>query len=53
MRGAPYARLIQIGIAEDGSASTQDGCAFHVPTWAKELSEFDTELHDDVPWRVF
>ena len=49
---------VQIGLAENGGDSTQDGCAFHVkglqPLFAEfkanglqqELSEFDIEQHD-------
>ena len=56
---------VQIGLAENGGDSTQAGCAFHVkglqPLFAefkanglqKELSEFDTEKHDGVAWKVF
>ena len=56
---------VQIGLAENGGDSTQDGCAFHVkglqPLFAefkanglqKELSEFGTEKHDEVAWKVF
>jgi lactoylglutathione lyase len=56
---------VQIGLAENGGDSTQDGCAFHVnglePLFAefkanglqKELSEFNTEKHDGVAWKVF
>ena len=56
---------VQIGLAENGGDSTQDGCAFHVkglqPLFAefkanglqKELSEFGTEKHDGVSWKVF
>ena len=56
---------VQIGLAENGGDSTQDGCAFHVkglqPLFAefkanglqKELSEFGTEKHDGVAWKVF
>jgi catechol 2,3-dioxygenase-like lactoylglutathione lyase family enzyme len=56
---------IQIGIAENGGDSTQDGCAFHVKGLEalfeefkgnglqKELSEFGIEQHDGVPWKVF
>src|SRR4029450_2374756 len=56
---------VQTGLAENGGDSTQDGCAFHVKDLEslfaelkangldKELSEFDTELHDDVAWKVF
>jgi catechol 2,3-dioxygenase-like lactoylglutathione lyase family enzyme len=56
---------VQIGLAENGGDSTQDGCAFHVkglePLFAefkanglqKELSEFGTEKHDGLAWKVF
>ena len=56
---------VQIGLAENGGNSAQDGCAFHVkglqPLFAefkanglqKELSEFGTEKHDGVAWKVF
>jgi lactoylglutathione lyase len=56
---------VQIGLAENGGDSSQDGCAFHVKDLAslfaefkanglhKELSEFDREQHDDVAWKVF
>lgn len=56
---------IQIGLAENGGDSTQDGCAFHVKDLAslfaefrtnglqKELSAFDVERHDGVAWKVF
>jgi lactoylglutathione lyase len=56
---------IQIGLAENGGDSTQDGCAFHVKNLEsllaefrangldKELSEFDLEQHDNVAWKVF
>ena len=56
---------VQIGLAENGGDSTQDGCAFHVKGLQslfdefrangllKEISEFDVEQHDDVSWRVF
>ena len=56
---------IEIGLAENGGDSSQDGCAFHVTELEslfaefksnglqKEISEFDIEQHDDVPWRVF
>jgi catechol 2,3-dioxygenase-like lactoylglutathione lyase family enzyme len=56
---------VQIGLAENGGDATQDGCAFHVkglqPLFAefqanglqKELSEFGTEKHDEVAWKVF
>jgi lactoylglutathione lyase len=54
-----------IGLAENGGDSTQDGCAFHVKGLRllfeefkanglqKELSEFGTENHDGVAWKVF
>jgi lactoylglutathione lyase len=56
---------VQIGLAENGGDSTQDGCAFHVKDVEalfaefkanglhKELSEFDIEQHDEVAWKVF
>jgi catechol 2,3-dioxygenase-like lactoylglutathione lyase family enzyme len=56
---------VQIGLAENGGDSTQDGCAFHVNDLQslfaefnanglhKELSEFDREQHDGVAWQVF
>jgi catechol 2,3-dioxygenase-like lactoylglutathione lyase family enzyme len=56
---------VQIGLAENGGDSTQDGCAFHVKHLEalfaefkanglqKELSEFDIEQHDGVAWKVF
>jgi lactoylglutathione lyase len=56
---------VQIGLAENGGDSTQDGCAFHVKDLEAlfaefksnglqtELSEFDTEQHDGVAWKVF
>jgi catechol 2,3-dioxygenase-like lactoylglutathione lyase family enzyme len=56
---------VQIGLAENGGDSTQDGCAFHVKHLEalfaefnanglqKELSEFDIEEHDGVAWKVF
>jgi lactoylglutathione lyase len=56
---------VQIGLAENGGDSTQDGCAFHVRDLEtlfaefkanglqKELSQFDTEQHDGVAWKVF
>jgi catechol 2,3-dioxygenase-like lactoylglutathione lyase family enzyme len=56
---------VQIGLAENGGDSTQDGCAFHVKHLEvlfedfkanglqKELSEFNIEQHDGVGWRVF
>jgi lactoylglutathione lyase len=56
---------VQIGLAENGGDSTQDGCAFHVQDLEalfaefkanglqKELSEFDMEQHGDASWKVF
>jgi lactoylglutathione lyase len=56
---------VQIGLAENGGDSTQDGCAFHVKHLDallaefranglhKELSDFDVEQHGDVAWKVF
>jgi catechol 2,3-dioxygenase-like lactoylglutathione lyase family enzyme len=56
---------VQMRLAENGGDPTQDGCAFHVQDLAalfaefktnglqKELSEFDIERRDGVPWRVF
>ena len=56
---------VQIGLAENGGDSTQDGCAFHVKDVEalfaefqanglnKELSTFDVERHDDSAWKVF
>jgi lactoylglutathione lyase len=56
---------VQIGLAENGGDSTQDGCAFHVNDIEslfaefnanglhKELSEFDMEQRDGVAWKVF
>jgi len=65
-RSAVLARdQVQIGLAENGGDSTQDGCAFHVKDLEslfaeftanglrKELSEFDVEHHDGVAWKVF
>jgi lactoylglutathione lyase len=56
---------VQIGLAENGGDSSQDGCAFHVNDLEslfaefranglqKELSAFDVEQHNGVAWRVF
>ena len=56
---------IQIGLAENGGDSTQDGCAFHVKHLQalfaelkakglqKELSDFTVEQRDGVAWTVF
>lgn len=65
-RSAVLARdEVRIGLAENGGDSTQDGCAFHVRNLEslfaefkanglqKALSEFDTEQHDNVTWKVF
>ncbi len=65
-RSAQLARdQVQIGLAENGGDSTQDGCAFHVINLEslfaefnangldKELSEFDTEQQDGIAWKVF
>ena len=65
-RSAVLARdQVQIGLAENGGDSTQDGCAFHVKDveglfaefkangLQKELAEFDLEQHGDASWKVF
>jgi lactoylglutathione lyase len=56
---------VQIGLVENGGDPTQDGCAFHVTHLEslfddfkknglqKELSQFNTERHDDANWKVF
>jgi lactoylglutathione lyase len=56
---------VEIRLAENGGDPTQDGCAFHVNALGslfdefkanglqKDLSDFDVEDHDGVPWRVF
>jgi lactoylglutathione lyase len=56
---------VQIGLAENGGDSSQDGCVFHVKDLdslfnefkanglQKELSSFDIEEHGGVSWRVF
>ena len=56
---------VQIGLAENGGDSSQDGCAFHVKNLEalfaelkangleKELSDFDIERHDGTAWKVF
>ena len=56
---------VQIGLAENGGDSTQDGCAFHVKHvealfaefkangLQKELSEVSVEQRDGIPWNVF
>ena len=65
-RAAVLARdEVQIGLAENGGDSTQDGCAFHVKNvealfaefkangLQKDLSAFDIERHDNSAWKVF
>ena len=56
---------IEIGLAENGGDSSQDGCAFHVTGLEsladefmsrglqKEISSFDIEHRGGVPWKVF
>ncbi len=56
---------VQIGLAENGGDSTQDGCAFHVQDLEsllaefranglrKQASDFDIERRDNVAWKVF
>jgi lactoylglutathione lyase len=56
---------VQIGLAENGGDSSQDGCAFHVKNLEslfaefkanglqREISEFATEQRDNVSWKVF
>jgi len=56
---------VEIGLVENGGDPSQDGCAFHVRDLEalsaefkanglqKEVSEFSTERHDDLPWKVF
>lgn len=56
---------VQMGLVENGGDSSQDGCAFHVKDLAslfaefktnglqKEISEFSTEQHGGVDWKVF
>lgn len=56
---------VQIGLAENGGDSSQDGCAFHVRELAslfaefkanglqKDLPQFDVEQRGDVAWKVF
>jgi catechol 2,3-dioxygenase-like lactoylglutathione lyase family enzyme len=56
---------VQIGLAENGGDSSQDGCAFHVRHLEsllaelktnglqKELSAIDVERHDAADWKVF
>jgi catechol 2,3-dioxygenase-like lactoylglutathione lyase family enzyme len=65
-RSAVLARdAIQIGLAENGGDSSQDGCAFEVDSveaafaelrangLAQENPRFDTEEHGGVSWKVF
>ena len=56
---------IEIGLAENGGDSSQDGCAFHVTNLEgllaefkskglkKEIGDIGTEQHDDAAFRVF
>lgn len=56
---------IQIGLAENGGDPTQEGCFFEVENVTnafeefksngleKEVSDFSTEKHGDVSWKVF
>ena len=56
---------VHIGLAENGGDASQDGCAFHVKDVEgllaefnanglnKQLSQFDTEEHDGILWKVF
>jgi catechol 2,3-dioxygenase-like lactoylglutathione lyase family enzyme len=65
-RSAVLARdSVQIGLAENGGDSSQDGCAFHVTGLpelfaefqgnglGKPLSEFGVEQHGGASWKVF
>jgi catechol 2,3-dioxygenase-like lactoylglutathione lyase family enzyme len=65
-RSAVLARdHVRIGLAENGGDPTQDGCAFHVKGLEslfaefksnglqKELSEFDVEQRNGIPFKVF
>ena len=65
-RSAVLARdQVQIGLAENGGDSSQDGCAFHVKDLDalfaelranglhKELGEFGVEERGGASWRVF
>ena len=64
-RSATLARDgVEIRLAENGGNASQDGCAFHVTNLpalfaefqanglGKETSDFDTEDHDGVEWKV-
>jgi len=66
VRSATLARdEVQIGLAENGGDSSQDGCAFHVTHLDALLEEFrskgleksssntDVERHAGADWRVF
>ena len=55
---------IQMRISENGGDPSQDGCAFHVTgleslrdefkaNGLEKLSEFSTERHKDLEWKVF
>ena len=56
---------VQIRLVENGGDPSQDGCAFHVSGLAalaaefkanglqKEISEFNSEQHGGVSWKVF
>ena len=56
---------VQIGLAENGGDSSQDGCAFHVQGLQsllaefkahglnRERSDFDVEEHGGTAWKVF
>ena len=55
---------VQMRIAENGGDPSQDGCAFHVTDLRAlfaefkargldKLSEFSTERHRDLEWKVF
>jgi lactoylglutathione lyase len=54
---------VQIGLAENGGDSSQDGCAFHAKDLEalfaefngpqKELTNFEIEQHDGIAWKVF
>ena len=55
---------IQMRIAENGGDPSHDGCAFHVTdvealfaefkgNGLEKLSEFSTERHSDLKWKVF
>lgn len=56
---------VEIGLAENGGDSSQDGCAFHVNGLdalfaefranglRQDVSEFSTERHGDAAWTVF